>query len=79
MLEKVWTKANTLALLVGMLIDTATMEDGMEIPEKARNPTKVKVKVKSLSRVLLFATPWTVALQAPLSMGFSRQEQQSHS
>ena len=31
-LEKVWTKANTLALLVGMLIDTATMEDGMEIP-----------------------------------------------
>ena len=27
-----------------------------------------------LSRVLLFATPWTVAHQAPLSMGFSRQE-----
>ena len=27
-----------------------------------------------LSRVQLFATPWTVALQAPLSMGFSRQE-----
>ena len=35
---------------------------------------KVKVKVKSLSRVRLFATPWTVARQAPLSMGFSRQE-----
>ena len=32
------------------------------------------MKVKSLSRVRLFATPWTVALQAPLSMGFSRQE-----
>ena len=31
-------------------------------------------KVKSLSRVWLFATPWTVASQAPLSMGFSRQE-----
>ena len=28
----------------------------------------------SLSRVWLFATPWTVACQAPLSMGFSRQE-----
>ena len=28
----------------------------------------------SLSRVQLFATPWTVARQAPLSMGFSRQE-----
>ena len=33
-----------------------------------------KVKVKSLSRVRLFATPWTVAYQAPPSMGFSRQE-----
>ena len=29
---------------------------------------------KLLSRVQLFVTPWTVALQAPLSMGFSRQE-----
>ena len=34
----------------------------------------VKVTVKSLSRVRLFATPWTVAYQAPPSMGFSRQE-----
>ena len=33
-----------------------------------------KVKVKSLSRVQLFGTPWTVAHQAPLSMGFSREE-----
>ena len=33
-----------------------------------------KVKVKSLSRVRLFATLWTVAYQAPPSMGFSRQE-----
>ena len=30
--------------------------------------------VKSLSRVRLFATLWTVAYQASLSMGFSRQE-----
>ena len=30
--------------------------------------------VQSLSRVKLFATPWTAAYQAPLSMGFSRQE-----
>ena len=30
--------------------------------------------VKSLSSVRLFATPWTVAYQAPPSMGFSRQE-----
>ena len=37
------------------------------LPEK-------KVKVKSLSRVRLSATPWTVAHQAPPSMGFYRQE-----
>ena len=35
---------------------------------------KVKVKVKSLSRVRLFATPWTAAHQAPPPMGFSGQE-----
>ena len=35
---------------------------------------KWKVKVKSLSCVPLLATPWTRAHQAPLSMGFSRQE-----
>ena len=33
-----------------------------------------KVKAKSCNRVLLFATPGTVAYQVPLSMGFSRQE-----
>ena len=34
----------------------------------------MKVKVKLLSRVRLFAIPWTVAYQAPPSMGFSRQQ-----
>ena len=33
-----------------------------------------KVKVKSLSRIRLLATPWTAAYQAPPPMGFSRQE-----
>ena len=37
------------------------------------------VKVKSLSRVQLLATPWTAAYQAPPSMGFSRQEYWSDS
>ena len=32
------------------------------------------MKVKLLSRVQLLATPWTIAHQAPLSIGFSRQE-----
>ena len=35
---------------------------------------KKEKKVKSLSRVRLFAAPWAVAYQAPPSMGFSRQE-----
>ena len=38
------------------------------------NAWKWKVKVKSLSRARLLATPWTAAYQAPLSMGFSRLE-----
>ena len=33
----------------------------------------LKVKVKSLSCERLFATPWTVAYQAPPSMGFSKE------
>ena len=38
------------------------------------NAWKGKLKVKSLSHVWLFATPWSAAYQAPPSMGFSRQE-----
>ena len=38
------------------------------------NAWKWKVKVKLLSRVQLFVTPWTTAHQAPPSMGFSTQE-----
>ena len=38
------------------------------------NEWQWKVKVKSLCRVQLLETPWTVAYQAPPSMGFSRQE-----
>ena len=37
-------------------------------------PKNVQVKVKLLSRLQLFATPWTVDYQARPSMGFSRQE-----
>ena len=38
------------------------------------NAWRWKVKVKSLSPVRLWATPWTAAYRAPPSMGFSRQE-----
>ena len=46
------------------------IKEGQHHPQRVT----VKVKVKSLSRVRLFATPRTVAHQAPPSMGFSRQE-----
>ena len=42
--------------------------------KKSIRSGKERNKMKSLSRVQLFATPWTIAYQAPLSMGFSRQE-----
>ena len=42
-----------------------------EINERIKYKEK---KMKSLSRVRLFATPWTVDYQAPPSMGFFRQE-----
>ena len=50
--------------------------DGVLVLESTENEDKEK-KVKSLSRVRLFATLWTVAYQAPPSMGFSRQESRS--
>ena len=41
---------------------------------KESDAWKWKVKVKLLSHVWLFVTPWTAAHQALLPMGFSRQE-----
>ena len=52
--------------------------EAMILPLQISTKTKVQLlktsqsEVKSLSRVRLFATPWTVAYQAPPSMGFSR-------
>ena len=42
--------------------------------ENSASPEAPVVATQLLSRVRFFATPWTVARQAPLSMGFSRQE-----
>ena len=44
------------------------------VPISFSNAWKWKVKVKSLSHVRIFATPWTAAYQAPPPMRFSRQE-----
>ena len=43
------------------------------------NPILLLLLLSHFSHVQLFATPWTVAHQAPLSMGFSRQEYWSES
>ena len=51
-------------------VDSLSSEPTREAPGMEEE----KVKVKSLSRVRLFATLWTVAHQVPPSMGFSRQE-----
>ena len=42
--------------------------------ERKKKILKKRVCAHLLSHVKLFAIPWTVAPQAPLSMGFSRQE-----
>ena len=46
----------------------------MNLSRSKPKNVQVKVKVKSLSSVQLFETPWTISYQAPLSMEFSRQE-----
>ena len=47
------------------------------IPGCPLRPVFSLLSAQSLSHVWLFATPWTVACQAPPSLGFSRQEYQS--
>ena len=76
MLDRVTRKRNSLALLVGMQIHTATMEKSMEIPYKTRNKTTMLLLLllSRFSRFRLCATPQTEAHQALPSLGFSRQE-----
>ena len=63
------------ANLENSAVATETEKDSFHSNPKERQCQRMlKVKVKLLSRVRLFATPWTVAHQARLSMGFSRQE-----
>ena len=71
-----WRKGNPLALLVGMQIDTVTMEDTIEILVKGRNKTTMLLLLllSRFSHAQLCATPQTAAHQAPPSLGLSRQE-----
>ena len=63
-----------LASLITMQINCLKIDILALTITKAFLVITVVSEVKSLSRVRLFATPWTVAYQAPPSMGFSRQE-----
>ena len=65
--------------MLGTSIHTLSRVDeqiqGIRSDTLSYSPANVRGRpVKLLSRVRLFATPWTVAYQAPPSMGFSRQE-----
>ena len=56
------------------LVQSCLLAMSSHSQRKEQGSSLVVLKVKSFSRVRLFATPWTVAYQASLSMGFSRQE-----
>ena len=72
--RETWSEGMSLGLNLGTEPSkTKAVED---FPDGAvdKNPPAL-VSVCTPSRVRLFATPWTVAHQAPRSMGFPRQEQ----
>ena len=61
--------------LTDTAMSSANNSDGYHLLSLLDQTLHMKVaKVESLSRVWLFATPWIVAHEAPLFMGFSRQE-----
>ena len=74
MLERVWRIGNLPTLLVGIEPDIATMENSMRVSVCVSVCVCVCVctRLCVLSHVRLSATPWTIACQAPLSIGFSR-------
>ena len=56
------------------LPEDTNRNEWVEVLSRQRNIRSGYKEIHELSPVQLFATPWTVARQAPLSMGFSRQE-----
>ena len=62
------------ANLENSAVATGLEKVSFHLNPKERQCKECSSEVKSLSHVQLFATPWTVAYQASLSMGFSRQE-----
>ena len=70
LIDKLKSQAETLKKCNWLLKSNRNYQELDEIKKEAL----LWIKVKSLSCVWLFATPWTVAYQVPPSMGFSRQE-----
>ena len=68
------TFLNLLSVLHQVQIFGFHMQYNQRGLNKETDTLKESLKVKSLSCIRLFATPWTIAYQAPPSMGFSRQE-----
>ena len=69
---KSWTRLSD--KIAGRNINSLRYADDTTVMAESEEELKsLLMKVKSHSRVRIFATPWTVAYQAPLSMGFSRQ------
>ena len=60
--------------IAGRNINNLRYADNTTLMAESEELKSLLVKVKALSSVRLLATPWTAAYQAPLSMGFSRQE-----
>ena len=70
-----------LTIIMGAKSEKRVVSNTSQVPQSRKAPRvgmrDAENRLCVLSRfspVLLFATPWTVALQAPLHMGFSRQE-----
>ena len=61
-------------MLLFMSPKTTSYPVTLQVPNQYRGNWVVVFAVESLSAVQLFVTPWTVACQAPLSMGFPRPE-----
>ena len=66
--------SSTHGILQARILEWVATPFSRDIPNPVIEPRSPTLKVKSLSRVQLFATPWTEAYQDPPSMGFSRQE-----
>ena len=78
-LARMWRKGNPCTVLAGIQLSAHTMENSVEVPQGIKNRAItwsifLPAGAQSLSHVWLCVTPRTVAYQAPLSMGLSKQE-----